>query len=194
MKAIMAAVAVPLVAVVLVGGAMSDSDAARGAPLPTGTVAGTATEAAPGPAAAFTGASGGCVVRDPTGTGGCVTAATAWLLSQVETTFGHLPASCWDAHAWNPTSDHPKGRACDFTFGTAGLFPGPADTARGWQLAAWLTTNASALKVAYVIWQGHIWSAARASEGWRTYTGGGVYDVREATGGHYDHVHVSVTQ
>jgi hypothetical protein len=29
-------------------------------------------------------------------------------------------------------------------------------------------------------------------DGWgRRYTGGGVYDVRTATGGHYDHVHVS---
>ena len=35
-------------------------------------------------------------------------------------------------------------------------------------------------------------SARRDQDGWgRRYSGGGVYDVRDATGGHYDHVHVS---
>lgn len=43
------------------------------------------------------------------------------------------------------------------------------------------------LQVRYVIWDGKIWSVARSSEGWCTYTcGSGV------TGGHYDHVHVSI--
>ena len=149
---------------------------------------------ASGTAVAFTGASSGCTVPDPTGTGGCVTAATAWMLTQVQAAFGHLPTSCWDAHAWNPTSDHPQGKGCDLTFGALGRFPDAADTTRGWQVAEWLAANASPLKVAYVIWQGRIWSASRADEGWRIYTGGGVYDPQDATGGHYDHVHVSVAQ
>lgn len=183
---ILAAVAAPFAVVVLVGGAMSDSDASPAAEIPPSTATGTAE--------AFSGAPGGCTLPDPTSTGGCVTAATAWLVAQVGNAYGHLPASCWDAHAWNPTSDHPKGRACDFTFGTAGQFPDPADTARGWQLATWLTTNAAPLQIAYVIWQGRIWSTARADEGWRVYTGGGVYDPHDPTGGHYDHVHVSVTE
>lgn len=46
---------------------------------------------------------------------------------------------------------------------------------------------AARLQVRYVIWDGKIWSVARSSEDWRTYTGGS-----GVTGGHYDHVHVSI--
>lgn len=155
-----------------------------------GSPNGTPTET--GGATPFTGASGGCSVPDPTGTGGCVTPATAWVLQQVDDHFGQEPTSCWDAHAWNPTSDHPQGRACDVTFGTAGRFPDEADKAAGWALAGWLVANAQPLHVSYVIWQGQIWSTARSDEGWRKYTGGGVYDPTSPVGGHYDHVHVSV--
>ncbi|NAZ85845.1 lytic transglycosylase domain-containing protein [Kineococcus indalonis] len=155
------------------------------------TAAPTATGG--GQAAAFTGASAGCSVPDPTGTGGCVTAATNWGVQQIWATFGKRPTSCWDAHAWNPTSDHPQGKGCDLTFGELGRFPGDADVSAGWQLATWLQANAAALHVKYVIWQGRIWSTGRDDEGWRAYTGGGVYDAEDATGGHYDHVHVSFT-
>ncbi|WP_280114469.1 lytic transglycosylase domain-containing protein [Kineococcus rubinsiae] len=153
----------------------------------------TAAPAAPfgGQAVAFAGASAGCRLSDPTGTGGCVTAATDWGVRQIWATFGERPASCWDAHAWNPTSDHPQGKGCDITFGRLGSFPAPADVTSGWQLAAWLQMNAGPLHVKYVIWQGRIWSAGRNGEGWRIYTGGGVYDAGDPTGGHYDHVHVS---
>ncbi len=149
---------------------------------------------ASGPAPApYTGASTDCVVPDPSGTGGCVTAALAWLMTQVTARFGQLPVSCWSARGGDPYSDHPKGRACDYTFGTIGTYPGPADIARGWALATWLRTNATALHVDYVIWQGHIWSRAHDTEGWRPYTGGGVYSTAGPTNGHYDHVHVSST-
>jgi len=53
--------------------------------------------------------------------------------------------------------------------------------------ANWLKQHAVRLDVRYVIWDGKIWSVARASEGWRTYTAGS-----GVTGGHYDHVHVSM--
>jgi len=172
-------------AVVLVGGAMS-LDATQVDGPPAGAVSDT------GDAVPFTGVSGGCTISDPTGTGGCVTPATAWLLQQASAHFGRQPTSCWDAHAWNPTSDHPKGRGCDVTFGTAGRFPDVTDKAAGWTFASWLVANARALRVSYVIWQGRIWSTARADEGWRAYTGGGVYDPTSPVGGHYDHVHVSV--
>lgn len=147
-----------------------------------------------GEAAPWLGAAGGCTVPDPTGTGGCVTPATAWMLAQVEATFPGLPVSCWDAHLWNPNSDHPKGRGCDYTIGSLGSFPGPQDTAFGWSLAEWLRANAEPLRVSYLIWQGRIWSTGRSDEGWRAYTGGGVYDPRDPTGGHYDHIHVSVAE
>jgi hypothetical protein len=142
----------------------------------------------------YAGGPSGCAVPDPTGTGGCVTQATAWLLAQVAAHVHQGPVTCWDAHAWNPSSDHPKGRACDYTIGRLGDFPRRADVLRGWALAEWLRTCAAALHVSYVIFQGRIWSLRRAREGWRPYSGGGVYDPTDPTGGHYDHVHVSLSE
>lgn len=156
---------------------------------PTPVVGPTATGAAP-----YVGGPTGCVLPDPTSTGGCVTGATAWMLTQTQTPFPGLPVSCWDAHAWNPTSDHPLGKGCDFAFGQGGAFPDAQDTTRGWTFAEWLRSNAAPLRVSYLIWQGRIWSAQRADQGWRAYTGGGVYDPSDPTGGHYDHVHISMSE
>jgi len=44
---------------------------------------------------------------------------------------------------------------------------------------------------------GRIWNADRTHEGWRPYRGAGVYNTTPTTpdgitGGHYDHVHISV--
>lgn len=142
----------------------------------------------------------GCVVDDPT-TDGCVTATTAHALAEIDRTFGGYrqgpkirSAGCWDRHAWNPASDHPKGRGCDFFFGKAGVFPEGAQRDAGWELAHWLRANAEPLQVKYLIWQGRIWQASKNVdvEGWgRPYRGGGVYDPNDVTGGHWDHVHVS---
>ncbi len=41
-------------------------------------------------------------------------------------------------------------------------------------------------------WQGLIWSAARNDGGWRPYDGGGVHDPESPTGGHYNHLHITV--
>jgi hypothetical protein len=95
-----------------------------------------------GRAVPYTGGPTGCDIPDPTGTGGCVTGATAWMLRQAQSAFPDVPVSCWDRHAWNPTSDHPLGRACDFTFGELGRFPDAHDVARGWAMAAWARANA----------------------------------------------------
>jgi hypothetical protein len=145
------------------------------------------------PPQAYDGGATGCVLPDPTGTGGCVTGAAAWLVAQVAEHAHRGPVTCWDAHAWNPFSDHPRGRACDYTIGRLGRRPSQAETAEGWRLAGWLRAHARPLHVAYLIWQGRIWSADRDREGWRAYSGGGVYDPADVTGGHYDHVHVSLT-
>jgi hypothetical protein len=146
-----------------------------------------------GPAPApLTGASGGCSVPDPSGTGGCVTPALAWLIRQVQERFGHLPVACWSARGGDPYSDHPKGRACDYTIGRIGIYPAAAEVQHGWALATWLRTNADGLHINYVIWQGRIWSRVHDAEGWRPYTGGGHYAYTGPTNGHYDHVHVSV--
>ena len=83
-------------------------------------------------------------------------------------------------------SDHYTGRAVDIL-----LLPlGPESTALGWRIAIHLQSNARPLGITYLIWQGRIWSVARAAEGWRPY--------RHPSGGtnstlmHLDHIHVSV--
>lgn len=159
---------------------------------------------AAGPAPApYTGPDAGCVMDDPT-SGGCLTGATRHALDEVSRVFGGYRAGsriaatgCWSPHPWNPSSDHPKGRACDLFPGRAGRFAGGDDLAAGWEVAQWFRANADALQVSYLIWQGRIWSAGRGDtdSGWgQPYGGGGVYDPDEATGGHFDHLHVSFRQ
>ncbi|MER7433674.1 hypothetical protein ACFU8R_28150 [Pseudonocardia alni] len=147
----------------------------------------------------FTGPSTGCTATDPTG-GRCLTPATRHAHDEVIRVFGTpgptaaiRSAGCWDAHAWNPTSDHSQGRACDYFTDAAGIFPAGRELETGWRLASWLRTHADPLKIRYIIWQGRIWSPTTADTGgWgRPYTGGGVYDPTDATGGHFDHIHVS---
>ncbi|MCG8925252.1 peptidase inhibitor family I36 protein [Lentzea sp. CC55] len=98
---------------------------------------------------------------------------------------------CWvgDYRSYeSSTSNHNTGNALDCTISNAiGTYPTAAQKAQGWKLAYWLQKHAGKLDVRYVIWQGKIWSVARASEGWRNYTAG-----TGVTAGHYDHVHVSV--
>jgi hypothetical protein len=142
----------------------------------------------------YRGGATGCALPDPTGTGGCVTGATAHALAETNAAFsGGWPwgVSCWDEHAWNPTSDHPLGRACDFTVGRLGSLPSEEQMRLGWSLAEWLRAYADRLHVDYIIWDGRIWSTDRASEGWRPYDGGGVYDVSSPTGAHRDHLPLS---
>lgn len=73
--------------------------------------------------------------------------------------------------------DHGKGLASDFMITDL-----PNGRAVGDALAAYVVANAAALGVTYVIWYRRIWSVARASEGWRPYSG---------DSDHTDHVHVS---
>jgi hypothetical protein len=138
----------------------------------------------------------GCIRPSPGG--GCITPRTEWMLGELGRAFGGLPGpivkslGCWDLHLWNPSSDHPLGKACDLYVGPTGQFASPQEQELGWLIAWWLRINAQALGVKYVIWQGRIWSQHRDAEGWRAYDGGGIYDVEEAVGGHFDHIHVSM--
>jgi hypothetical protein len=128
-------------------------------------------------------------IPDPTGTGGMVTPRTAAWVAKIRTALPNLSISCWDAHLWNPTSDHPKGKACDVMVG-ADARKSTAARAKGDQIASWTVQSAATTGVRYVIWYGKIWSARTGA--WRTYNGGGIYNPSDATGGHYDHVHVSM--
>lgn len=148
---------------------------------------------------AWTGGSTGCTVPDPTG-GRCVTGATRHGFEEVAAAFegwqdgpAIRSAGCWDRHAWNPRSDHPRGRACDLFATRPGRYADGTELAEGWRVARWIRGHAGPLQVKYVIWQGRYWDPRVADQdGWgRRYSGGGVYDVRNATGGHFDHVHVS---
>lgn len=141
-----------------------------------------------------------CSEPDPTGDG-CLTPTALRLHDAAVARFGEpggdgpvRSMSCWSEHAWNPSSDHPAGRACDLFPTRSGTFPEGEELAAGWAMAGWLRENATELRVRYVIWQGRIWFRGGSDEGgWgRPYTGGGVYDPQDATGGHFDHVHVSV--
>lgn len=132
-----------------------------------------------------------CSVRPDPSTGkGCLTPRAANIAVQLMAQGWKL--ICWDAHAWNPKSDHPKGKACDATPGRGGVLPTPEQKARGDALAASLQANASQTGVKYLIWYGRWWETGDPFDRWKPYSGGGIYDPASITGGHYDHVHVSV--
>lgn len=128
-------------------------------------------------------------VPDPTGTGGNVTPRTAAWVQRIRAELRVTSMTCWDAHAWNPTSDHPRGRACDVMVG-GDARNSPGRKALGTRIANWTIQTAGQTGVHYVIWYGQIWSARTGQ--WKPYNGGGIYDPSDATGGHYDHVHVSL--
>ena len=131
------------------------------------------------------------MVDDPT-SGGKITAQMAHLMAQTKAVF---PDTGWGCYSPRPgtKSEHPLGRACDITFGNAiGRYPTPAQLEAGWRVTNWMKDNAELLGVEYLIWQGKIWSLARDDQGWRPYNGGGMHDPGNVTGGHFDHLHVTV--
>lgn len=130
-------------------------------------------------------------VDDPT-SGGQITARMLHLYQQGTAAF---PDTSWACYSPRPgtSSEHPLGRACDLTFGNAiGQHPTPAQLEVGWDITNWMKSHAETLGVEYLIWQGKIWSLSRDEEGWRDYNGGGMHDPGDVTGGHYDHLHVTV--
>ncbi len=166
-------------------------------PVPALLPAALAGVAAP---TAWSGGATRCVPPDPT-SGGCLTGATRHGLSAVGDAFGGWRAGpvvhstgCWDRHAWNPSSDHSRGKACDFMVTRPGTFAKGTERHNGWAVANWLRANAGPLQVKYLIWQGRYWDPSVHDDpgNWGTrYTGAGIYNVRSATGGHFDHVHAS---
>jgi hypothetical protein len=75
------------------------------------------------------------------------------------------------------SGDHGAGRALDIMC-TGSL---------GDSIANYVRSHASSFGVSEVIWEQHIWSVQRSSEGWRP-----MEDRGSTTANHYDHVHVSV--
>ena len=131
------------------------------------------------------------LVDDPTSSG----KITARMLHLYQQTLAAFPDTGWGCYSPRPgtKSEHPLGRACDITFGNRiGQRPTPAQLDVGWKVTNWMKDNAEVLGVEYLIWQGQIWSVARDAQGWRPYNGGGMHDPASITGGHYDHLHVTV--
>ncbi len=131
------------------------------------------------------------MVDDPT-SDGQITARMAHLMAQAHAAF---PDTSWACYSPRPgtRSEHPLGRACDITFGNRiGTHPTPVQLEDGWRVTNWMKDHAESLGIEYLIWQGKIWSLSRDAEGWRPYNGGGMHDPADVTGGHYDHLHVTV--
>jgi hypothetical protein len=126
----------------------------------------------------------GCSIKDPTGTGGCITQRMQNAYNEARKAgFTHY-TKCWRSGG---SGEHPKGRACDFS-ANASTFVNArasgADKTYGDNLAAWCVANASRLGVLYVIWYKRIW---QPGIGWKGYGGDGT-----PAGDHYNHVHLSV--
>jgi len=78
-----------------------------------------------------------------------------------------------------PREEHNTGHAVDaMVYG---------DSALGQRIADFLVAHASELNLFDVIWEQHIWTPVRASEGWRSMPNRG-----SATANHMDHVHFAV--
>lgn len=188
-----------IAAMLMLALAIATSAAAADGSTAARAVAAPAEASAPSTPASAAPSGTGCTVKDPTG-GRCVTPTTAHALDELAAVFGSYrggptikSAGCWNAHPWNPRSDHPLGKACDLFPGASGKYATGAALDAGWAVAKWLRQNSGALGVHYVIWQGRIWSIEHPNDvgGWGRPYASSVYDVTSATGGHFDHVHVS---
>jgi hypothetical protein len=78
---------------------------------------------------------------------------------------------------WDNHGEHTSGRAIDIM---------TSDVELGTAIADYLVANAAELNLYDVIWRQRIWTAERASEGWRPMS-----DRGSATANHMDHVHVA---
>lgn len=131
-----------------------------------------------------------CSIKpDPSNGRGCVTPRTAAWITAAQAALPGQGISCWDEHAWNPSSDHSRGRGCDLFTGRDARHSA-TEKVKGDLIARWALSTAARTGVNYVIWYGRIWSANTGK--WKPYNGGDVYDATEANGGHFNHVHVSL--
>lgn len=111
---------------------------------------------------------------DGSGTEAGLTSSAVLLFRAVCAAFPQLTTyGGYDAHG-----EHASGRAIDFMI---------TDSGTGQAVADFVQAHASTLHVYDVIWQQHIWTPERASEGWRYMS-----DRGSPTANHMDHVHVSV--
>ena len=101
---------------------------------------------------------------------------------------GFAPGGVRSGH--RPGSAHYEGRAVDVFVRPIS----PRNKTRGWAIAQYLVAQAERLEIDTVIFDGRIWTARRAGQGWRDYepdTSGRSRAVA-AILEHRDHVHVDV--
>jgi hypothetical protein len=171
-------------------GTLVDGDATGGDTTTEGTCTGEPLPGNTGPVDGNWTPENPVICPDPTNGRGCITPRTNALVAAIRTNGMTFPSIyCWDAHAWNPKSDHATGKACDIAYSSG--WPNQTQIASGNEMATWLISVAGNYGVKYLIWQGQIWYATTGT--WTTYDGaGGLYNVNTPSGGHYDHVHVSL--
>jgi hypothetical protein len=101
---------------------------------------------------------------------------------------GFAPGGVRSGHM--PGSAHYEGRAVDVFVRPIS----PAHKTRGWAIAQYLVTQAERLRIDTVIFDGRIWTARRAGQGWRDYEPdvSGRSKQVAAILEHRDHVHVDV--
>jgi len=136
---------------------------------------------------------GACDVPDG---GGCIREATAHLRAAVLAAF---PAQVRSVGCYSDRAgDHGTGTACDFMITTGAAATGQ-DYLNGWELAAWVRTNAAALGVAYEIWYLRIWDSRHPQPddngGWGQPYDGCSYCpsvIGDPSAAHTTHVHVSI--
>jgi hypothetical protein len=131
----------------------------------------------------------GCWIKDPTGTGGCITPRTLHALNEAKAAGFTKYVSCWrPGDRW----EHPKGRACDFSVFDGGFVASKAqgdNKIYGSNLAYFFVKNATVLGVMYVVWYCDIWTP---TVGWHTYSSAGSVCGDDPAGDHVNHVHVSI--
>lgn len=101
---------------------------------------------------------------------------------------GFAPGGVSSGHM--PGSAHYEGRAVDVFYRPVG----PAQKTRGWATAQWLVAQADRYAIDTVIFDGRIWTARRAGQGWRDYAPDVAGRPRSVALvlEHRDHVHVDV--
>jgi hypothetical protein len=125
----------------------------------------------------------GCTIKDPTGTGGCISPRMYHLLTEARLAGFKRFTRCYRNQS---SGEHGKGKACDFS-ANEGNFGGAAtgkSKTYGNRLAAWGKANAEELGVIYVIWYRQIWMPGI---GWRSYSGRG-----SPSSEHTNHIHISM--
>ena len=127
---------------------------------------------------------GAAVAKAPT-----ATPRTQFVRSEIARMTGERDCFVGAYRSWErATSNHNTGNALDCTIPPRiGVYPNKAQRLEGWHLATWLRNNAARLQIQYLIWDGMIWHSGYGDRTWRTYRSG-----TGVTGGHHDHIHISV--